>query len=59
MCFLLGRLILFQTFISRHNSTFFPDKLVLSTVVAGARCVLVQAPIAIWSKMYYDRFTLN
>src|SRR5262245_9395015 len=30
--FLLRSLIMFQTFISRHNSNFFSDKLVLTSV---------------------------
>src|SRR5205809_2540238 len=31
--FLLRSLIMFQTFISRHNSNFFSDKLVLTSVL--------------------------
>src|SRR5262245_51575267 len=33
--FLLRSLIMFQTFISRHNSNFFSDKLVLTSVKIG------------------------
>src|SRR4051794_5137281 len=34
--FLLRSLIMFQTFISRHNSNFFSDKLVLTSVTPAS-----------------------
>src|SRR5258708_1617988 len=35
--FLLRSLIMFQTFISRHNSNFFSDKLVLTSVTPASQ----------------------
>src|SRR5215216_1572320 len=46
--FLLRSLIMFQTFISRHNSNFFSDKLVLTSVT-----------LATSSTLYFDSLTVN
>src|SRR5262249_650445 len=37
-------LIMFQTFISRHNSNFFSDKLVLTSVTPASSAPVLQAP---------------
>src|SRR5207244_5466260 len=40
--FLLRSLIMFQTFISRHNSNFFSDKLVLTSVTPASSAPVLQ-----------------
>src|SRR5207248_2390259 len=42
--FLLRSLIMFQTFISRHNSNFFSDKLVLTSVTPASSAPVLQTP---------------
>src|SRR6267143_87059 len=42
--FLLRSLIMFQTFISRHNSNFFSDKLVLTSVTPASSAPFLQTP---------------
>src|SRR5437762_5932134 len=44
--FLLRSLIMFQTFISRHNSNFFSDKLVLTSVTPASSAPVLQTPKA-------------
>src|SRR4051794_31415851 len=39
-------LIMFQTFISRHNSNFFSDKLVLTSVTPASSAPVLQTPKA-------------
>src|SRR5437762_13360499 len=50
---------MFQTFISRHNSNFFSDKLVLTSVTPGSSAPLLQTPKAPSSTLYFDRLTVN
>src|SRR2546425_8136475 len=40
--FMLRSLIMFQTFISRHNSNFFSDKLVLTSRQSGSSAPVLQ-----------------
>src|SRR3546814_9627343 len=57
--FLLRSLIMFQTFISRHNSTFFSDQLVLTSVTPASSAPVLQPPKATSSTLYFDILTLN
>src|SRR5947208_7050662 len=62
--FLLNRssdlsLIMFQTFISRHNSNFFSDKLVLTSVTPASSAPVLQTPKATSSTLYFDSLTVN
>src|SRR5436853_831561 len=50
--FLLRSLIMFQTFISRHNSNFFSDKLVLTSVTPASSAPVLQTPKATSSKKF-------
>src|SRR5260370_30178931 len=50
---------MFQTFISRHNSNFFSDKLVLTSVTPACRASVLQTPDATWSTLYFDSLTVN
>src|SRR5437588_10235261 len=50
---------MFQTFISRHNSNFFSDKLVLTSVTPASSAPVLQTPKATSSKLYVDRLTVN
>src|SRR5438105_12875187 len=50
--FLLRSLIMFQTFISRHNSNFFSDKLVLTSVTPASSAPVLQTPKATSSTLY-------
>src|SRR5258705_172615 len=50
---------MFQTFISRHNSNFFSDKLVLSSVTPASSAPVVQTPKATSSTLYFDSLTVN
>src|SRR5437764_8980180 len=50
---------MFQTFISRHNSNFFSDKLVLTTITPASSALVVQTPIATSSSLYFDSLTVN
>src|SRR5699024_12275952 len=52
--FLLRSLIMFQTFISRHNSNFFSDKLVLTSVTPASSAPVLQTPKATSSTLYFD-----
>src|SRR5207245_9669427 len=57
--FLLRSLIMFQTFISRHNSNFFSDKLVLTSVTPASSAPVLQTPKATSSRLYFDSLTVN
>src|SRR5688572_32118522 len=50
---------MFQTFISRHNSNFFSDKLVLTSVTPASSAPVLQTPKATSSTLYFDSFTVN
>src|SRR5260221_13409515 len=50
---------MFQTFISRHNSNFFSDKLVLTSVTPASSAPVLQTPKAISSMLYVDSLTVN
>src|SRR2546423_15672271 len=50
---------MFQTFISRHNSNFFSDKLVLTSVTPASSAPVLQTPKATSSPVYFDSLTVN
>src|SRR2546430_2742164 len=50
---------MFQTFISRHNSNFFSDKLVLTSVTPASSAPVLQIPKATSSTLYFDSLTVN
>src|SRR5258706_13243701 len=50
---------MFQTFISRHNSNFFSDKLVLTSVTPASSAPVLQTPKATSSKLYFNSLTVN
>src|SRR5262249_38045786 len=50
---------MFQTFISRHNSNFFSDKLVLNSVTPASSAPSLLTPKATSSMLYYDSLTVN
>src|SRR5256885_27397 len=50
---------MFQTFISRHNSNFFSDKLVLTSVTPASSAPVLQTPKATSSPLYFDSLTVN
>src|SRR5207248_5370992 len=50
---------MFQTFISRHNSNFFSDKLVLTSVTPASSAPVLQTPKATLSTLYFDGLTVN
>src|SRR4051812_50124255 len=50
---------MFQTFISRHNSNFFSDKLVLTSVTPASSAPVLQTPKATSSTLYFDILTVN
>src|SRR5437870_12157544 len=50
---------MFQTFISRHNSNFFSDKLVLTSVTPASSAPVLQTPRAPSSTLYFDSLTVN
>src|SRR5207253_1250348 len=57
--FLLRSLIMFQTFIFRHNSNFFSDKLVLTSVTPDSSARVLETPIATSSTLYFDSLQVN
>src|SRR3989440_12490815 len=57
--FRLRSLIMFQTFISRHNSNFFSDNLVLTSVTPASSAPVLQTPKATSSTLYFDSLTIN
>src|SRR5258706_15732627 len=56
---LLRSLIMFQTFISRNNSNFFSDKLVLTSVTPASSAPVLQTPKSTSSTFYFDSLTFN
>src|SRR5437870_13729491 len=50
---------MFQTFISRHNSNFFSDKRVLTSVTPASSPPVLQTPKATSSTLYVDSLTVN
>src|SRR5205809_342841 len=50
---------MFQTFISRHHSNFFSDKLVLTSVTPASSAPVLQTPKATSSTLYFDSLTVN
>src|SRR5712664_1070877 len=50
---------MFQTFISRHYSNFFSDKLVLTSVTPASSAPVLQTPKATSSTLYFDSLTVN
>src|SRR5204862_6803423 len=50
---------MFQTFISRHNSNFFSDKVVLTSVTPASSAPDLQTPNATSSTLYFDSLTDN
>src|SRR5262249_60912500 len=50
---------MFQTFISRHNSNFFSDKLVLTSVTPASSAPVLQTPKATSSTLCFDSLTVN
>src|SRR5258705_11362585 len=50
---------MFQTFISRHNSNFFSDKLVLTSVTPASSAPVLKTPKATSSTLYFDSLTVN
>src|SRR4051794_41282839 len=57
--FLLNRSSDLQTFISRHNSNFFSDKLVLTSVTPASSAPVLQTRKATSSTLYFDSLTVN
>src|SRR5436309_4999890 len=50
---------MFQTFISRHKSNFFSDKLVLTSVTPASSAPVLQTPNATSSTLYFDSLMGN
>src|SRR5690625_7934740 len=50
---------MFQTFISRHNSNFFSDQLLLTSVTPASSAPVLQTPKATSSSLYFDSLTVN
>src|SRR5260370_39845976 len=50
---------MFQTFISRHNSNFFSDKLVLTSLTPASSAPVLQTPQATSSTLYFDSLMVN
>src|SRR2546430_2509565 len=50
---------MFQTFISRHNSNFFSDKLAPTSVTPASSAPVLQTPKATSSPFYFDSLTVN
>src|SRR5256885_15674098 len=50
---------MFQTFISPHNSNFFSDMLVLTSVTPASWAPVLQTPKATSSTLYFDSLTVN
>src|SRR5688500_20265299 len=56
---LLRSFIMFQTFISRHNSNFFSDTLLLTSVTPASSAPVLQTPKATSSTLYFDSLPVN
>src|SRR5206468_4138250 len=52
-------LVICKNFISRHNSNFFSDKLVLTSVTPASSAPVLQTPKATSSTLYFDSLTVN
>src|SRR5438309_10744782 len=50
---------MFQTFISRHNSNLFSDRLVLTSVTPASSASVLQTPKATSSTLYFDSLRAN
>src|SRR2546430_913092 len=50
---------MFQTFISRHNSNFLSDKLVVKAVTPVSSASFLKTPKATSSTLYFDSLTVN
>src|SRR5258708_35579257 len=50
---------MFQTFISRHNSNFFSDKLVLTSFTPASSAPVLQTPNATSSTLYFASLTVT
>src|SRR5258705_13067433 len=50
---------MFQTFISRHNSNFFSDLLVLTSATPASSAPVLQKPKATSSTLYFDSLTVT
>src|SRR5205809_7069944 len=50
---------MFQTFISRHKSNFFSDKLVLTSVTPASSEPVLQTPKATSLTLYFDSLTVT
>src|SRR2546421_524734 len=50
---------MFQTFISRHNSNFFSDKLVLTSVTPASSAPVLEIPNDTSYTLYFDSLTVN
>src|SRR5688500_19956979 len=50
---------MFHTFIARHNSNFFSDKLVLTSVTPASSAPVLQTPKATSSTLYFDSLTVK
>src|SRR6478672_13480443 len=50
---------MFQTFISRHNSNFFSDKLAFTSATPASSAPVLQTPKATSSTIYFDSLTAN
>src|SRR5437016_2829315 len=50
---------MFQTFISRHNSNFFSDKLVLTSVTQASSAPVLQTPKVTSPTLYFDSLRVN
>src|SRR3989441_688761 len=55
----LRSLIMVETFMCRHNSNFFSDKLVLTSVTPASSAPVLQTPKATSSTLYFDSLTVN
>src|SRR5688500_2696335 len=50
---------MFQTFISRHNSSFCSYTLILTSVTPASSAPVLQTPKATSSTLYFDSLTVN
>src|SRR5215472_19348189 len=50
---------MFQTFISCHNSNFFSDKPVLTSVTPASSAPVLQTPKVTSSTLYFDSLMVN
>src|SRR5882672_2289383 len=50
---------MFQTFISRHNSNFFSDKLVLTSLTPASSAPVLLSPKATSLTLYFDSLTVH